>query len=80
MVMQYLHDAVHGAEGVCFLIKVFRETGCVAIASECFFVLCEPCAKRIPVCPTYALLQLGQVSLYTTDSENLMGVGFFLGK
>ena len=79
MVMQYLHDAVNGAEGVHFLIKVFCKTGCVAIASECFFVLCEPCAKRIPVCPTYALLQLGQVSLYTPDSENLSGDGVFVG-
>ena len=26
--------------------------------------------------PTYALLQSGQVSLYTPDSENLSGVGF----
>ena len=39
-VMQYLHDAVHGAEGVCFLIKVFREAGlfreagCMAVAAE----------------------------------------------
>ena len=32
--------------------------------------------KRLPVCLTYALLQLGQVSLYTPDSENLLGVGF----
>ena len=43
--MQYLHDAVHGAEGVFFLIKVFHEAGCVAVASECFFVLFEPCGK-----------------------------------
>ena len=33
-------------------------------------------AKRLPACPTYALLQSGQVSLYTADSENLSGVGF----
>ena len=32
--------------------------------------------KRLPVSPTYALLQSGQVSLYTPDSENLLGVGF----
>ena len=41
MAMQYLHDTVHGAEGVSFFIKVFRETGCVAIVSEGFFVLLE---------------------------------------
>jgi len=45
MVLQYLHDAVHGAEGVSFLIKVFCETECVAIASECFLVLLEPCGE-----------------------------------
>ena len=32
--------------------------------------------KRLSICPTYALLQSGQVSLYTPDSENLSGVGF----
>jgi len=58
MAMLYLHDAVHGAEGVSFFIKVFRETGCVAI----FFLKAFSCslncvAKRLPVCPTYALLQ-----------------------
>ena len=29
--------------------------------------------KGLPVCPTYALLQSGQVSLYTPDNENLSG-------
>jgi hypothetical protein len=33
--------------------------------------------KDFPVCPTYALLQSGQVSLYTPDSENLSGIGAF---
>ena len=42
MAMQYLHDTFHGAEGVSFFIKVFRETGCVAIVSEGFLVLLEP--------------------------------------
>ena len=42
MVMQYLHDAVHGAEEVSFFIKVFCETGYVAVASECFLVLLGP--------------------------------------
>jgi len=38
-----LHDAVHGAEGMSFFIKVIRETGCVAVVSEgFFFVLFEP--------------------------------------
>jgi hypothetical protein len=45
MVMQYLHDAAHGAEGVCFLMKVFCEAGCVAIVSECFFLLFESCSE-----------------------------------
>jgi len=42
MAMQYLHDTVHGAKGVSFFIKVFSETGCVAIVSESFLVLLEP--------------------------------------
>jgi hypothetical protein len=76
MAMQYLHDGVHVAEGVRFIIKVFGEAGCVAIASECFSCSLNRVAKRLPVCPTYALLQSGQDSLYTPDSENLSGVGF----
>ena len=48
MVMQYLHEAVHGAGRVCFLIKVFCEAGCVAVASECFFVFFEPCGEASP--------------------------------
>ena len=76
MAMQYLHDTVHGVEGVSFFVKVLHETGCVAIISEGFLVLLVSRGKCLPVCPTYALLQLGQVSLYTPDSENLSGVGF----
>ena len=34
-------------------------------------------AKRLPACPTYALLQSGQVSLYTAGSENFSGGGFW---
>ena len=41
MAMQYLRDIVHGAEGVSFFIKVFLETGCVAIVSEGFLVFLE---------------------------------------
>jgi hypothetical protein len=33
--------------------------------------------KDFPVCPTYASLQSGRISLYTADSENLSGVGGF---
>ena len=39
MAMQYLHDTVHGTEGVSFFIKVFREDGCVGIVSEGCLVL-----------------------------------------
>jgi len=42
MAMQYLHVTVHGAEGVSFFVKVFRETVCVGIVSEGFLVLLEP--------------------------------------
>jgi hypothetical protein len=43
--MQYLHDAAHGVEGGCFLMKVFCEAGCVAIVSECSFVLFDSCGE-----------------------------------
>jgi len=36
--MQYLHATVHGAEGVGFFVKVFCETGCVALVSEGFLM------------------------------------------
>ena len=74
--MQYLHDTVHGAEGVSFFIKVFSEAGIVEIVSECHLVLFETSGEESPVCPTYALWHSGQMSLYTPDSENLSGVGF----
>ena len=32
--------------------------------------------NRLAVCPTYALLQSGQVNLYIPDSEYLSGLGF----
>ena len=77
IVVQYLHDTLRGAKGVSFFIKVFCETGCVAIASECFLVLLEPRSEApSSLSDTYALLQSRQVSLYTPDSENLSGVGF----
>ena len=47
-VMQYLHDAAHGVEGGCFLMKVFCEAGCVAIVSECSFVLLTRVANHLP--------------------------------
>jgi len=59
MVMQYLHDAVHGAEGVSFLIKVFRETGCVAIASECFRMLLGPCGEASTTLSNVCLITVG---------------------
>jgi len=37
MAMQYLHDAIHGAKGVCFLIKVFRVAGCVAVQRTLYY-------------------------------------------
>jgi hypothetical protein len=30
-------------------------------------------AKFLPICPTWAFLQLGHVNLYTPDEENLSG-------
>ena len=32
--------------------------------------------KHLPVCPTYTLLQWGQVNLYVPDNENIWGTGF----
>jgi len=45
MAMQYLHDTVHGVEGVSFFIKVVHETGCGATVSEGFLVLFGPRGK-----------------------------------
>ena len=59
MAMQYLHDTVHGAEGVCFLIKVLREAGSVAVASECFFVLFEPCGEASSSLSDIRLITVG---------------------
>jgi hypothetical protein len=33
--------------------------------------------KLLPVCPTYAFLHSGQVSMYSPDNENLSGGGLF---
>jgi len=76
MAMQYLHNIVHGAEGVSFFIKVFRENGVWLLFLKAFSCFLNRVAKHLPVCLTYALLQSGQVSLYNPDSENLSGVGF----
>ena len=44
MAVQYLHDTVHGTEKVSVFIKVFRETGCVAVVSEgCLVLLVSRC-------------------------------------
>ena len=59
MVMHYLHDAVHGAKGVSFFIKVFRETGHVAIASECFLVLLEQCGEASTSLSDVRLITVG---------------------
>jgi len=59
MAMQYLHDGVHVAEGVRFIIKVFGEAGCVAIASECFFVLFEPCGEASTSLSDIRLITVG---------------------
>jgi len=37
MVM-YLHNVMHVSEGMGFHVKVFREAGTMAVASEGFFV------------------------------------------
>ena len=76
MVMQYLHDTVHGAKGVSFFVKVFTKLDVWLLFLKAFSCSLYRVAKRLPDCPTYVLLQLGQVSLYTPNSENLSGVGF----
>jgi len=45
------------------------------VASEAFSCSLKRVATSLPVCPMYALLQSGQVSLYNPDSENLPGGG-----
>jgi len=57
--MQYLHDTVHGAERVSFFIKVFCETGYVAIVSEGFLVLLEPRGEAFTSLPNVCLITVG---------------------
>ena len=57
--MQYLHDIVHGAEGVSFFIKVLRETGCVAIVSGGFLMLLEPRGKTFTSLSDVRLITVG---------------------
>jgi len=77
VVFQYLHSVVYGAERMCFSIKVFCEARCVAIVPEGLLVLVISYIEAFPVCPTYAFLHSGQVSLYTPDNENLSEGGLF---
>jgi len=76
MAMQYLHDNVHGAEGVSFFIKVFRETGCVAIVSEGFLVLLEPRGEVSSGLSDVCLITVGTGYFVHSDSKNLSGVVF----
>jgi hypothetical protein len=59
MVMQYLHDAVHEVEEVCFLINVFRAAGCLDIPFECFSVLFEPCGELASSLSDVVLITVG---------------------
>jgi len=47
--------------------RALGKFGRVAVGLECIFVLIKACIKILPVCPTYALLQSGHVSLYTPE-------------
>ena len=59
MAVQYLRDSVLGAEGMSFFIKVFRETGCVAIVSEGFLVLFEPRGETSTSLSDVSLITVG---------------------
>ena len=59
-----------------YFIKVFRETGGVAVVSEDISLPFVPCGVHLRICPTYASLQSGQISSYTPNSENLSGLEF----
>jgi len=70
MVLRYVPlfwrcSVLDGAKRVCALDEVFGKVLVLAVCSECGFVFIKPCKKFLPVCPIYALLQSGQVSLYT---------------
>jgi len=42
---QQLHNVVYGAEGMYFFIKVFCETGSVAIVTEGFLMFIVSCSE-----------------------------------
>ena len=56
-----------GSKGVCLFNKVLGESGSMAVGPECILCSLKCIAKLLPVCPTYAFLHLGHVSLYTPD-------------
>ena len=49
----------------------------VAVGFKCIFVFFISLVEALPVCPTYALLQSGHVSLYAPERVYLSGVMCF---
>ena len=57
---------------------MFCEAGCEALCLKVFSCSLNRVTKRLPVCPTYALLQSAHVNMYIADSEYLSGLWFLL--
>jgi len=64
LVLQHLHLVLDGVESVILFNKMFGIFGRVAVVFEGSR---NRIVKFLPVCPTYAFLQSGHVSLYMPD-------------
>ena len=57
-------------------LRCFAKLDVLLLCLNAFFVLFVPCGEASSSLSDIRLLQLGQVSLYTPDNENLSGVRF----
>jgi hypothetical protein len=75
--MSNVHDICHEAKGVCGIIEVFCEAVVLIIITKGSLVFIIPYRELLPVCPIYALLQSGQMSVFAPDCEYGSMVGFW---
>jgi len=59
MAMHYFHDIAHGAKWVSFFMKVFHETGRVAIGSEGFFMFFKSLGEASSSLSDVRLIRVG---------------------
>ena len=74
--MQYLHDIVHRSEGMSFPFRYFAKLDVWLLFLNAFSCSLYRVTNRLSVCPTYALLQSGQVNLFIPGIEYLSLLGF----